>query len=112
MAVAHPVLQRNAPLPPALMGGRAREWVWVARVAARRGDGAIARKPLRPVLVSGLERLLDQQPAKAGAVDEELAFDDPAVGKLHRFDESVLAAKLDVDDLAFDPVDAVALGER
>jgi hypothetical protein len=41
-----------------------------------------------PVLVSALERLFDQQTAKAGAVDEEIAFDDDAGLERQRLDEA------------------------
>ena len=33
---------------------------------------------MSPVVVAGLERLFDQQPAKAGAVDEQVALDQLA----------------------------------
>ena len=43
------------------------------------GDGAVAGQPVRPVLVAGLQRLLDQQPAEATAVDEQVAVDAAAI---------------------------------
>jgi hypothetical protein len=65
---------------------------------------------VRPVLIARLQRLLDQQPAKAGTVDEEVALDLAAVLQAHRFDEPVLAAQRDVDDLAFEPGHALGFG--
>ena len=67
---------------------------------------------MSPVLVTGLERLLDQQAAEARAIDEEIALDRPAVRQLDatRTKPSSLRS-CDVDDLAFDPVHAGTLGE-
>src|SRR4026209_2724944 len=43
--------------------------------------GAVAGQPVVPVFEAGLERALDEQPAKSGAVDEEVALDDAIVLK-------------------------------
>ena len=63
---------------------------------------------MHPVFISGLQRLLDQEPAEAGAVDEQVAFDHPAIGEGDRFDEAVLRSKLRLNDLAFDALNARA----
>src|SRR5207248_4809906 len=75
VAVADAVLERNAPLPARLARGRTRvrgEW---RSVLARRRDGAVARQPFGPILVSRVQRLLDQQPGKAAAVDEQIGLE-------------------------------------
>src|SRR3954452_13924277 len=103
MPVAHPVLERDPPLPAARMRGRARERIEPFAMAARRGDRAVARQPVSPVLVTGLERLLDEQAAESRAVDEQLALDDLSVRHLDRFDVPILTVLPDVGDLALDP---------
>jgi len=65
---------------------------------------------VRPVLVPGLHRLLDDQAAKARAVDEQVGGDRLAVRHGHRFHEAVVAAQRDVRHLALAPRDAVRLG--
>jgi hypothetical protein len=63
-----------------------------------------------PVLEARLQRAFDEQPAEAGAVDEEVALDDPAVGELEGLDvAAVLRAHL--LDLALDALHALGLGE-
>ena len=57
---------------------------------------------MAPVLVTGLQGLLDQQPAKTRAVDEKIGFDDFAVGHLHTGHETALRVTKDLRDLAFD----------
>ena len=76
------MLQRDLPLPARLVGDRAgvRRDVVQRKVGLQR-QRAVVAQPLAPVLVPGLERLFDQQAAKAGAVDEEVAFD--ALARLH-----------------------------
>ena len=108
-AVADAVLQRNAPLP----AGAARHGARV-RQDAIGGTGlhrerAIGGQPLAPVFVTGLERLLDEQAAKAGAVDEQIAFDAPAVFHDQRGDVAVPAVLLDAGDLALDALDTLGL---
>ena len=82
VAVADPVLQRDAPLPAGLPRGGAR--VGRERRDARARDGlrAIARQPLIPMFVADPERVADQERAHAGAVDEEVAVDfSPSVSR-------------------------------
>jgi hypothetical protein len=52
-------------------------------------------------MVSGVQGLLDEQPAEPGAVHEEVASDLAAIGELQRLDVAVLAALLHFDDAAF-----------
>ena len=74
-AVAGAVLERNAPLPSRL--ARRRPRIGSERIGARAGHRhrPVAGQPVAPVLVTGLQRLLDQQSAKARAVDEEIGRD-------------------------------------
>ena len=110
VAVAHPVLQRDSPLPAGFVRGGAGEGIGIAGIGGRDGDGAVAGQPVRPILIAGFQLLLDQQAAKARAIDEQVARDLLAVGERHRFDEAVSRAQRGVDDLALDPPDAARLG--
>ena len=87
VAVAHAVLQRNAPLPAGLARRGARVRRERPDVLAGHGHGAIAGQPVRPFVVAGLERLLDEQAAKARAVDEQVAGDRPR--RLSSFTDSI-----------------------
>src|SRR5436190_11237456 len=66
-AVACSVLQRNAPLPSRLARRRTRIRMERFGPRARNGNRPIARQPLAPVVIAGLERLLDQQSAESRA---------------------------------------------
>ena len=109
-AIADAMLHGNVPAPA---GG-----VRVTRGIGLRGfidDGlerhrAVAGQPVRPVFVAGLQRAFDEQPAKARAVDEEIAGDHLAVLELERFDEAVVGFVRDLLDLAFDALHAPGLG--
>ena len=103
IAVADAMLQRNAPLPAGLARRGARVGRQGAGALAGHRHRPIAGQPMGPVLVSGLQRLLDQQPAKARTVDEQIRLDPLAVIQLQRANESVLAAQFDIHDLALDP---------
>jgi hypothetical protein len=105
VAVADPVLQRDPPLPAGVARGRAgvgRDRR--IRVGAGHRDRAVAGQPVAPVLVTGPERLLDQQTAETRTVDEQLALDPAPAFHHHRLDETVLAAQHVVDHLALDPL--------
>ncbi len=80
MAVADAVLQRNAPAPPALLGacsrirrGSARPSRWAPRWRCRTAANAASCDRERPTC------LPEQQRAEPAAIDEEVAFDPPAV---------------------------------
>ena len=109
IAIANAMLQRNAPLPTRCACGGACERRELAGALARHCHGAIARKPVRPVLVAGLQRLLDQQAAKARAVDEEVRLDAPVVIQMQRADETILWAQLHVQHFALDARDTPCL---
>ncbi len=72
VAVAHAMLQRNPPLPAGRARRGARQRHQRPACFAGNRHGAIARQPLAPVFVAGLELLLDEQAAKARAVDEQV----------------------------------------
>ena len=111
IAVADAVLQRDAPLPARLasdgQGVRRRRRV----AGALHGDGAVAGQPARPVLIAGLQRLLDQQAAKAAAIYEEVAVDARAVLQIEALDEAGFGMQRDVRHPAFDAAHAARLGE-
>ena len=65
---------------------------------------------MRPVVESGVQRALDQQRAKAGAIEEQVALDAGAVGQRQRGNVTAVMIKLDVGDAALDPARAVAFG--
>jgi hypothetical protein len=60
---------------------------------------------VRPVLISGFERALDQQAPKARTVDEEVALDRPPVIECDAGDIAGLAIQTDIDNFSLDPLD-------
>src|SRR3954447_18500960 len=103
------MLQRNAPLPAARARGGAGKGVGRTWETARHGDRAIAHQPFAPVDVPGAQFLLDQQTAKAGAVDEQLTLDGSVAGQRNRPDVTGFAIEARLDDLALDAPHALAL---
>ena len=105
------MLERDAPLPARAARGRAGEGIGLAGERAGHRDRAVAGQPVLPVLVAGAERLLDQQPAKARAVDEQVAR--RSVGRPSSVTASTWpssARRCDTDDLALDARDAARFG--
>ena len=72
MAVAITMLQRNLPLPARTVCRRAGIGQGAAAIFALTGQrhGAVTRQVMGPIFIAGFQGLLDQQSAKAGAVDE------------------------------------------
>ena len=64
---------------------------------------------MSPVLERDIERLADQERAKAGAIEEKIGIDAIAVLQLHALDEATIPAAMHRDDLAFDPPRALRL---
>ena len=58
--------------------------VAAAGLLAGHGHRAIAGQPVGPVVVAGLQRLLDQQAAESRAIDEQVAGDARAGLQRHR----------------------------
>ena len=75
------------------------------------GERAIGAQPLAVVFVAGVQRLLDQQAAESGAVDEQVARHGFAVLEHQRLDEAGFRMLLDGLDLAFDSPDTLGLAE-
>src|SRR5690242_9725716 len=100
------MLQWNAPLPPGFARDRERVGLEIRGALRRHGESAIARQPFVPRLVPSLERLLDQEAAKAGAVDEEIRRKLLASFERDRFDEAIGASQAHVDDLTIEPAHA------
>lgn len=109
IAIADPALQGNAPLPSRCAGGGAGVRRRRACRGARHRHGAVAGQPVRPVDVTGLQRLFDQQATETGAVDEQVAGDLLPALEHHGFDEAVFAALQGVGDLPFDALHATPL---
>src|SRR5689334_10657741 len=105
------MLQRNAPLPARL----SRDGTGIRRdILARRrlhGKRAVREQPRAVVLEPGLQRLLDEKAAKAGAVDEEITRDGFAGLEIERRDVARLRVLIHRLDLAFDAFDALGLAE-
>ena len=80
MAIAVAMLQRHLPLPACLVGSGTGIGQGAATIFtnARKCYGAVARKEVGPVFISGLQRLFDQNAPKTRAIDEQIAFDDIA----------------------------------
>ena len=109
VAVAIAVLQRNSPLPAGCTSGRAGVGLGWARPLARNGQSAVTRQPVAPGTVGNPHGLADQQSTKAGAVDEQLAFDAPAIVEFHRFDEAALRMLMHLGDTALDALHPTCL---
>src|SRR5579871_1473303 len=109
--VANAVLQRNAPLPTGLPCHHRRVGGWRRGVRALYDDGAVTREPVVPRLVPGLKCLLDEDPAKTGAIDEQIAGNRLAAIKRDRTNESVFRSKVDMADFALDALYATGLGK-
>ena len=73
MAVADAMLQRNAPLPPGLACEDSSQGNQRFDPRTWHGNSAVALKPFGPFFKSCFELLLDQKPAEARAIDEEVA---------------------------------------
>ena len=65
---------------------------------------------MRPIVIADVQRLFDQQRAKAGAVEEQVALDPLATIERQRGDIAGLSVQFDAGDLSFDPRRPVALG--
>ena len=77
---------------------------------ARHRDGAIARQPAGPFVITGLERAFDQQPAKARTVDEQIGLEHAPVVERDRGDVPGIAGDCGRGDLAFVADDAARFG--
>src|SRR5258708_6182 len=106
IAIAGAMLERNAPLPSGLAGGRYGIWSQLSRALAGNCNRAVTRQPVRPVLVTRLQRLLDEQTAKTRSIDEEVGLDPFAAVEGQRPDETVLTAQLNIHHLPFRPTNS------
>ena len=86
-------------LPAHVPGGRERVRGERPGALTGHGDGAVTRQPVRPVLVSGLQRALDQQAPKTGAVEVQIGLDALAALQHQACDESVLGTELTLSSL-------------
>ena len=102
VAVADAMLQRYAPLPAGIAGGRAGIGTEGIHPLARHGNRPVARQPVRPVFVVHAERLSDQQAPETGAIDEKLAGHALAVFQRQRFDETAVGVPFHVRDFPLD----------
>ena len=89
VAVADAMLQRDAPLPAG--GPRRGQRVGRARAGELRRHRyrPVARQHVAPVQIAGLQGLLDQQPAKAAAIDIQIGLQPRAVGEHQLIEKSV-----------------------
>lgn len=111
ITIADPVLQRDTPLPTRVARRCAGpRQLRRGAVRARHRHRAIVEKPVRPVLISGFERALDQQAPEARTVDEEVALDRPPVIECDAGDIAGLAIQTDIDNFPLDPLDTARFG--
>ena len=110
IAIAGAVLQRNAPLPAGRPCRRPRIGGEIASRGTGDSHGAIARQPLRPILITGAERLFDQQSAKPRAIDEQLPGHRCAAFKRQGSDVAACRVAADAGDPAFDTHHAARFG--
>ena len=108
--IADPVLQRDTPAPASIMSNRAGIGNGRPGGFCLHGQRAVGVQPMGPVLIAGLQGLLDQQSAKPGAVDEEVALDLLAIVEHERADEAGLALLAHLIDPALHAADAELLG--
>ena len=101
MTIAGTVLQRNAPLPPRAAGRGTSERVRRSDIGSGHRDSAIDRQPVAPIFVAGFQFLFDQQAAKAGAIDEQVAFDSLPAFEFHRLHIAGFAVPPHAHDPAF-----------
>ena len=77
MTIAVAMLQGDLPLPARFMRRGAGVGQGAAAIFADTGQRhrPVAGQIIGPVFISGFQCLFDQQPAKTGAVDKQIAFD-------------------------------------
>ena len=109
-AVANPVLQRDAPLPPRLARNGAGVGFRRFHGFGLHGNGAVARQPVSEVLVPDVERLFDQEAPEPRAVDEQVACDALPGLQSEGRDEAALRILLHAFDAAFLAHRTVLLG--
>src|SRR5690348_10009510 len=66
---------------------------------------------MRPALIARVQRLLDQQAAESGTVNEQIAWNPLAAGEDDCRDESVCRPKYGFPNLAFRTAHAASLSE-
>jgi hypothetical protein len=66
---------------------------------------------MAPVVIAGLERLLDQQAAEARAIDEQIARELPAIIQRDAGHKAAFAIERDIGDPAFVPHHAAVFGK-
>ena len=93
------------------MGDRARIRAGCFDFARLNGERAVGWKPVRPVLELFAQRLPDQQRAKAGAVDEQVARDFLTGFENQRLDIAALRMLAHAGDFAFDAPHSRLFGE-
>ena len=94
MPVPGAVLQRDAPLPACAFGGGAGVGREVGKPLARHRLRAVAGQPTAPVAIARAQRLAQEQRAKSGAVDEEIALDLALAFEPDRLDVAALSIAL------------------
>ena len=106
MAVADPVLKRDAPGPAAALRRRARIGGERRDARARHRQRAVAGEPRAPVEPRHAHRLAKKERAEARAVYEEIARDLVARSQRQARDIAALGIAHDIDDLALHAADA------
>src|SRR5690554_3729649 len=71
ITVARPVLQGDAPLPAIAASGTTSKRRGLSHRRSWGSHSAVTGQPWAPVIVPDLERLLNQQTAKAGTIHEQ-----------------------------------------
>ncbi len=110
ITIAGAVLQRDAPLPAGLASGRSRIRVDIDRPLRWHGQGAVTGKGVAPIDIARLQRILDQQAAETGAVDEQVAGDSLSLVEMHRCHKARFRILGNMGDLALDAFDTAGLG--
>src|SRR6185312_1941510 len=100
VAIASPMLEWNAPLPPRRASSRARVRNQRLEPLGGHRQRAITRQPTRPALESGLQHAFDEQSPQTGTIDEQVPVDHLFPVRAHRPDDTRVRMLADRPDLA------------
>src|ERR1700754_1103994 len=106
IAVAHPVLEGDAPLPPGRKRSAASEGGERAAMLARDRNRPVARQPVNPVLIADPQCSTKQQASKTRAIDEQIRLEAPSILDLYARDIAGLRVELAPDDHSLDMLNA------
>ena len=78
-------------------------------MCTRHGNRTIARQPMGPILIAGLEGTFYKESAEPAAVDEEICFDALPARERHRFNIPCLIVQRNILNAPLDTLHATLL---